>query len=144
MKAQGGGAMLPDAFLSDDHAAALARLEDGFRHWTGLDALTSEARVLLSIAQAGALSVKEAISLSGLSYSGFYRVLNRLLARRLVAMEADNSDGRVRRLVLVRASEAERRARNPARPAARSVTALRQARLERKGPLVRGRTKTGV
>ena len=68
----------------------------------GVNVLRPEAKLLLILTQAGTLTIKQALSLSGLSYRGFYLLINRLLAQGLVEINGDENDGRVRKVSLAK------------------------------------------
>lgn len=70
----------------------------------GIEALRPEARLLFILARSGSLRVKEAMSLSGLSYRGFYMLLQRLVSLQLVVVEGDHVDRRVRNIRLANPS----------------------------------------
>jgi DNA-binding MarR family transcriptional regulator len=80
-------------------------LDKRFNEQLGITALRPEARMLITLSRMGPLSIKQAISLSGLSYRGFYLVLNKMLEQGFVRIDKDLHDGRVRKLVLVRSIE---------------------------------------
>ncbi|MDE8651822.1 MarR family winged helix-turn-helix transcriptional regulator [Novosphingobium album (ex Liu et al. 2023)] len=62
--------------------------------------LTPEARVLIHLKLSGTLSVTTAMQLAGVSYRGFYAVLERLKQAGLVSQARDDDDQRVRNLSL--------------------------------------------
>ncbi len=62
--------------------------------------LTPEARVLIHLKLHGSMSVTEAMKLAGVSYRGFYAVLERLKQAGLVGQVKDKQDQRVRQLRL--------------------------------------------
>lgn len=66
----------------------------------GVGALKPEAKLLLLINQQGALSIKQAMSVSGLSYRGFYILLNRLSNQHLITITPDTHDKRVKKIGL--------------------------------------------
>jgi DNA-binding MarR family transcriptional regulator len=72
-----------------------------FRSYAGLDALKPEAKILFTLGSRGPLAVKQLMLYSGLSYRGFYIVVNRLTALGLIETYQDKDDGRVRRIKLV-------------------------------------------
>jgi DNA-binding MarR family transcriptional regulator len=80
----------------------LLDLERHFVESLGMTALRPEAKLLLILSEAGSLTIKQAISLSGLSYRGFYLLLNRLLAQGLIEINDDDEDRRVRKMSLSR------------------------------------------
>lgn len=77
-------------------------LDKRFNEQLGIMVLRPEARMLMTLSRSGPLSIKQAISLSGLSYRGFYLILNKLQEQGLVRIDRDTHDGRVRKLVLAR------------------------------------------
>ena len=77
-------------------------LDRQFSEQLGINVLRPEAKLLLILSQAGTLTIKQALSLSGLSYRGFYLLMNRLLAQGLVEINGDENDGRVRKVSLAR------------------------------------------
>jgi len=62
--------------------------------------LTPEARVLIHLKLNGQMPVTEAMKLAGVSYRGFYAVLERLKQAGLVGQVKDKQDQRVRQLQL--------------------------------------------
>jgi len=62
--------------------------------------LTPEARVLIHLKLDGSMPVTEAMKLAGVSYRGFYAVLERLKQAGLVGQVKDKQDQRVRNLRL--------------------------------------------
>ncbi len=60
--------------------------------------LTPEARVLINLKLNGAMPVTAAMQLAGVSYRGFYAVLERLKQAGLVGQARDKEDQRVRNL----------------------------------------------
>lgn len=66
----------------------------------GVRILTPEARVLIHLKLQGTLSVTTAMQLAGVSYRGFYAVLERLKQAGLVSQAKDKGDQRVRNLSL--------------------------------------------
>lgn len=84
--------------------------EESWRNLLTLDAelfqqkkvrlLTPEARVLINLKLNGSMSVTEAMKLAGVSYRGFYAVLERLKEAGLVGQVKDKQDQRVRQLSL--------------------------------------------
>ncbi|PEQ12084.1 hypothetical protein B2G71_13140 [Novosphingobium sp. PC22D] len=66
----------------------------------GIRILTPEARVLIHLKLQGTLSVTTAMQLAGVSYRGFYAVLERLKQAGLVSQAKDEGDQRVRNLSL--------------------------------------------
>ena len=84
------------------NCANLLELDRHFSEILGMTALRPEAKLLLLLSQAGTLTIKQAISLSGLSYRGFYLLLNRLLDKGLIEIRDDEVDRRVRKVRLLR------------------------------------------
>ena len=84
--------------------------EESWRNLLALDAdlyqqkkirlLTPEARVLINLKLNGSMPVTEAMKLAGVSYRGFYAVLERLKQAGLVGQVKDKQDQRVRQLSL--------------------------------------------
>ncbi len=84
--------------------------EESWRNLLALDAdlfqqknvrlLTPEARVLINLKLNGPMPVTEAMKLAGVSYRGFYAVLERLKQAGLVGQVKDKQDQRVRQLRL--------------------------------------------
>lgn len=66
----------------------------------GIRLLTPEARVLINLKLTGSMNVTTAMDLAGVSYRGFYAVLERLKQAGLVAQVKDREDQRVRNLQL--------------------------------------------
>lgn len=66
----------------------------------GLRLLTPEARVLINLKLTGSMNVTTAMDLAGVSYRGFYAVLERLKQAGMVAQVKDRADQRVRNLQL--------------------------------------------
>lgn len=62
--------------------------------------LTPEARVLIYLKLTGSVSVTKAMQVAGISYRGFYAVLERLKQAGLIAQVKDKKDQRVRNLSL--------------------------------------------
>lgn len=78
----------------------LLHANDALQKETGFEMLRPEAKILLTLQERGPLSVKEIMYLSGMSYRGFYLVLDRLIGTGLIHMEADMQDRRVRKVRL--------------------------------------------
>lgn len=84
--------------------------EQSWRNLLALDAelfkhkevrlLTPEARVLINLKLDGSMPVSAAMKLAGVSYRGFYAVLERLKQAGLVDQVKDREDQRVRNLSL--------------------------------------------
>jgi hypothetical protein len=66
----------------------------------GIRLLTPEARVLINLKVTGTMNVTTAMELAGVSYRGFYAVLERLKQAGMVAQVKDREDQRVRNLQL--------------------------------------------
>ncbi len=66
----------------------------------GIRLLTPEARVLVNLKLTGTMNVTAAMELAGVSYRGFYAVLERLKQAGLVDQVKDRDDQRVRNLQL--------------------------------------------
>ncbi len=66
----------------------------------GIRLLTPEARLLINLKLSGTLTVTEAMEMAGVSYRGFYAVLERLKRAGLVGQAKDRTDQRVRNLRL--------------------------------------------
>jgi len=66
----------------------------------GIRLLTPEARVLINLKVTGTMNVTTAMELAGVSYRGFYAVLERLKQAGMVAQVKDRGDQRVRNLQL--------------------------------------------
>ena len=66
----------------------------------GVRLLTPEARVLIFLMSSGPAPVSTAMQVAGVSYRGFYDVLERLKQAGLVESARDPQDQRVRRLML--------------------------------------------
>jgi hypothetical protein len=66
----------------------------------GIRLLTPEARVLINLKLNGTMNVTAAMELAGVSYRGFYAVLERLKQAGLVGQVKDQGDQRVRNLQL--------------------------------------------
>lgn len=62
--------------------------------------LTPEARVLINLKLNGTMTVTSAMQMAGVSYRGFYTVLERLKQAGLVGQSRDQEDQRVRQLSL--------------------------------------------
>lgn len=62
--------------------------------------LTPEARVLINLKLSGSVPVTTAMQMAGVSYRGFYAVLERLKRAGLVGQVKDEQDQRVRNLSL--------------------------------------------
>ena len=107
-KHAGSPASVADMPAASRSAAGLRRAERRWREWIKFDAvlherrnvrlLTPEARVLLHLRLTGPVTVTAAMEVAGVSYRGFYAVLERLRAAGLVATTRDPQDQRVRRL----------------------------------------------
>lgn len=82
--------------------ADVLELDRHFSEQLGVNVLRPEAKLLLILSQAGTLTIKQALSLSGLSYRGFYLLINRLVAQGLVEINGDENDGRVRKVSLAK------------------------------------------
>lgn len=83
---------------ASDFVQQALHIERVFMDRVGVDALRPEAKLLLLLNQHGAMSVKQAMSISGLSYRGFYNLLNRLSSQRLVTITPDTHDRRVKKI----------------------------------------------
>lgn len=70
--------------------------------WFAVNNLTGvlrpEAKIIFLLLKENGLGIKQAMSLSGLSYRGFYLMLKRLTDQKLVTVEDDRNDRRVRRI----------------------------------------------
>jgi len=93
--------------------AALLDGQEGERSWRnlleldaqvfankGIRLLTPEARVLINLKLSGSLNVTSAMELAGVSYRGFYAVLERLKQAGMVDQVKNEHDQRVRNLQL--------------------------------------------
>ncbi len=105
----------PDSRPQGGAGEASARLDDadGAQSWRnllkldaeifvhrGIRILTPEARVLINLKLNGPMNVTAAMELAGVSYRGFYAVLERLKQAGLVGQVQDQEDHRVRNLQL--------------------------------------------
>lgn len=79
---------------------SLLELDAQIYEKNGIRILTPEARVLIHLKLQGTLSVTTAMQLAGVSYRGFYAVLERLKQAGLVSQAKDKGDQRVRNLSL--------------------------------------------
>ena len=92
---------------------ASTEVQDGAQSWRnlleldaqifthrGIRLLTPEARVLINLKLTGTMNVTAAMELAGVSYRGFYAVLERLKQAGLVDQVKDQDDQRVRNLQL--------------------------------------------
>ncbi|GBH30068.1 hypothetical protein [Sphingobium xenophagum] len=66
----------------------------------GMNFIRPEAKIMFLLKQNGPLSIKETMSFLDLSYRGFYILMRRMIEKGHVYVKADDSDGRVKRLVL--------------------------------------------
>ena len=66
-------------------------LDRQFSEQLGINALRPEAKLLLILSETGALTVKQALSLSGLSYRGFYLLLNLEALLKLTLIERSST-----------------------------------------------------
>ncbi len=80
----------------------IVKFDDRFLASFGYRALRPASRLLLYIAANGAISVKQALLDSELSYRAFYIMINKLKAQQLISVEADLHDRRIHRLVLAK------------------------------------------
>jgi DNA-binding MarR family transcriptional regulator len=85
---------------ADDFIAQAFDVERLFVDRVGVGALRPEAKLLLLINQQGTLSIKQAMSMSGLSHRGFYMLLNRLSSHDLIVITPDVHDKRVKKIGL--------------------------------------------
>lgn len=99
-----GGVGDPVARASDDQGAQswrnLLQLDAEIFVHRGIRILTPEARVLINLKLNGQMNVTAAMELAGVSYRGFYAVLERLKQAGLVDQVKDRDDQRVRNLQL--------------------------------------------
>ncbi|WP_156839712.1 hypothetical protein [Novosphingobium aquimarinum] len=79
---------------------SLLELDAQIHEKHGIRILTPEARVLIHLKLQGTLSVTTAMQLAGVSYRGFYAVLERLKQAGVVSQARDKGDQRVRNLSL--------------------------------------------
>jgi hypothetical protein len=79
---------------------SLLELDAHIHEKNGIRILTPEARVLIHLKLEGTLSVTTAMQLAGVSYRGFYAVLERLKQAGVVSQARDKGDQRVRNLSL--------------------------------------------
>ena len=93
--------------ISDDAKAAGAKswtnllaLDSQVFEQKGVRLLTPEARVLIHLKLNGTMTVSTAMEKAGVSYRGFYTVLERLKQAGLVGQVKDKQDQRVRQLRL--------------------------------------------
>jgi len=101
--AEGEPARQPDADVDNDGTQSwrnLLRLDAEIFAHRGIRMLTPEARVLINLKLSGPMSVTAAMELAGVSYRGFYAVLDRLKQAGLVDQVKDQDDQRVRNLQL--------------------------------------------
>lgn len=75
-------------------------LEAHFAEQLGIPALRPEAKLILLLSQQDCLSIKQAMSMSGLSYRGFYMLVTRLVEQGLIKVDTDAHDRRVRKIRL--------------------------------------------
>lgn len=81
---------------------AAMQLDKLFGDTFGIDALRPEAKLLFILHGQESLSIKQAMSLSGLSYRGFYVLLKRMVIKNLIIVESSGQDRRVRKIRLVK------------------------------------------
>jgi hypothetical protein len=98
----GGEFESPDT-IDPDLLDGVLEFDRLFSEQVGMMALRPEAKLLLILTRHGSLRIKQAMSLSGLSYRGFYILLQRLVKQKLVIVEGDSADGRVRNIRLGKA-----------------------------------------
>lgn len=75
-------------------------LDTQFQNSLGFPALKPDAKVIMAIGYHGDLTIKQAMLASQMSYRGFYIMLDRLIASKLVEVSHDEKDRRVRRVRL--------------------------------------------
>jgi DNA-binding MarR family transcriptional regulator len=78
----------------------LLEADHAFQEKFGMNFIRPEAKIMFLLKQNGPLSIKEAMSFLDLSYRGFYILMRRMIEKGHVYIKADDSDGRVKRLVL--------------------------------------------
>ena len=78
----------------------LLALDANLLRQRGIRLLTPEARILIHLKLNGSMSVTAAMQIAGVSYRGFYAVLERLKEAGLVGQAKDKQDLRVRKLRL--------------------------------------------
>lgn len=107
------GSEQADAQASTGSRAKESGKQEGERSWRnlleldarlfeqrGIRLLTPEARVLINLKLNGTMTVTTAMQMAGVSYRGFYAVLERLKQAGLVGQAKDEEDQRVRKLSL--------------------------------------------
>lgn len=113
-KASADAAVKPSrAALADSQSPDSSTDEPGTQSWNnlleldsqifeqkGVRLLTPEARVLIHLKLNGTMTVSTAMEKAGVSYRGFYTVLERLKQAGLVGQAKDKEDQRVRQLRL--------------------------------------------
>lgn len=103
---EGSAGPEPDQAGRDSRSAAssarawrdLMELDDRLFKQRNIRLLTPEARVLIYLKLNGPVSVTAAMQVAGISYRGFYAVLERLKQAGIIAMVKDQQDQRVRKL----------------------------------------------
>lgn len=80
-------------------AKRILDVDDYFMKALRRSALRPDARLLFFVVVKKSVSIKAAMLDSSLSYRAFYTMLDRLKDHRLIGVESDNEDRRVRRLV---------------------------------------------
>lgn len=81
-------------------AEHLIKCDDGFKKTYNLCLLKPELRLILNLLIHEEMSIKEAISISGMSYRGFYLMLEKVHELGIVDFTTDATDRRVRRIAL--------------------------------------------
>jgi hypothetical protein len=92
------------AQIGNDPAISFALAALGFdlmmREKCGIPAITPASRLLFFMKSRESVSLKEAMLAVPLSYRAFYAMLDKLKAKKLINVQADTKDRRVKRLVL--------------------------------------------
>jgi DNA-binding MarR family transcriptional regulator len=83
-----------------EFAAMVTRFDDMMIQAGGGPALSPQAYLILTLLIHGSIPMKDAMLHNPLSYRAFYNMLDKLKKRAVVSVEIDNSDRRVRRLIL--------------------------------------------
>jgi len=86
--------------ISDIDIQGILEADVAFHNKFGMNFIRPEAKIMFLLKQNGPLSIKETMSFLDLSYRGFYILMRRMIDKGHVYVKADDSDGRVKKIIL--------------------------------------------
>jgi hypothetical protein len=94
------GAIGGDAVLTHEAVGFFLETCETITGHYNVDVLKGEAVLILELMRHDSLTIKEAMILTRYSYRGFYLVVDRLIDKNIIKIEADSEDRRVKRIML--------------------------------------------